>query len=480
MATTDNGKAKAERKHGVLAKHSVFVILLLTLACNTITRGLMGAEPTPTPTHSPTPTLAPTFTPAPTPSAYIPPGCENVPPATVPAATALFKPTPEAAANAPIASDEQQRIFEELVKTVDRVYVYPDFNGKDWGAITTTYRAKIQAGLDTESFYTEMEAMINELGDEHSRFQPPSEVALEDAELSGVNDYVGLGIFVLPLVEKQRLTVLSVFPDSSAEHGGLKPHDSILAVDGVPIVQDGVAYPHRVRGPECSAVVLTVQSPGEPPRDLTFVRYHIVTSLPIDARLVNTTDGSRIGYIFLPTFFDETVSGQVKDALENFGTLDGLIVDNRMNEGGINTVMESILGHFTSGTPGQFASRAETRPLNITADPINNSQTVPLAVLVGEGTVSFGEIFAGVLQDSGRAKLVGQTTLGNVEILHSYYFEDGSRTWIAEETFDPAVSHANWETAGIVPDVEVIAGWDTFTFETDPAVAAAVELLGHK
>ena len=304
-------------------------------------------------------------------------------------------------------------------------------------------------------------------------------MAASDAELSGVNDYVGIGILVQPLIDQGRITVLSVFPDSAAEHGGLKPHDSILAVDGVPIVQDGVAYPHRVRGPECSAVVLSVQSPGQPPRDLTFIRYHIVTSLPIDARLVNTSDGSRIGYLFLPTFFDDTVSGQVKEALNGFGALDGLIIDNRMNEGGASDVLEATLSFFGSGTFGQFASRSATRPLSVTADPVNNSQTVPLGVLEGEDTESFGEVFSGVLQDSGRAKLVGQTTLGNVEILHAYYFEDGSRIWIAEETFDPAVSHANWEAAGIVPDVEVIADWDTFTFETDPAVAAAVELLGH-
>ena len=458
--------------------------LLFTLSCNTVTQIFTPSNTAPVPTVALVETATPAPEALPTESAtspvYVPPSCQGIPMATVPAATALFEPTPVLADNPPIAADVQLSIFEELVDTVERVYVYPDFNGKDWNAITADYRAKVQAGLDTEAFYTEMEALINELGDEHSQFQSPSVVALEDAELMGVNDYVGIGILIQPLIEKERITVLSVFPDSSAEHGGLKSHDSILAVDGVPIVQDGEAFPHRVRGPECSAVVLSVQSPGQPPRDLTFIRYHIVTSLPIDARVVNTTDGSRIGYIFLPTFFDETVSGQVTEALENFGTLDGLIVDNRMNGGGISTVLESILGHVTSGRLGQFVSRAETRPLDITADPINNSQTVPLAVLVGEDTVSFGEIFAGVLQDSGRAKLVGQTTLGNVEILHSYYFEDGSRIWIAEETFDPAVSHANWETAGIVPDVEVIADWDTFTFETDPAVAAAVQLLGHK
>ena len=76
--------------------------------------------------------------------------------------------------------------------------------------------------------------------------------------------------------------------------------------------------------------------------------------------------------------------------------------------------------------------------------------------------------------------LVGQPTLGNVEILHGYKFEDGSNLWIASETFDPTVSHANWELSGLVPDAEAYADWDTFTFETDPAIAAALMLLGHR
>jgi len=85
-----------------------------------------------------------------------------------------------------------------------------------------------------------------------------------------------------------------------------------------------------------------------------------------------------------------------------------------------------------------------------------------------------------VMQDLGRAKLVGKSTLGNVEILHGYSFDDGSRVWIAEERFDPLVSHAHWEGNGIHPDVQAYADWDTFTFETDPAIAAALALWGKK
>jgi carboxyl-terminal processing protease len=457
------------KRFGIIA-----LFLIVTLSCSVFTKA--GERFSPTDTSIPTLTSSPVTL---TPVVYIPPQCEGQPVATLAPDVTSALPTPTLEPNPPITKQEQLKVFDELVSRVNQVYLYPDFNGVDWEAIVADYRSRVENGLDTEAFYTEMVNLITELGDEHSQFQSPAVVAQSDAELSGKNDFVGVGALILPQIEKGQVTILAVFPGSSAEQGGLKQHDSILAADGVPIVEGDEAHVERVRGPECSAVVLTVQSPGEAPREVTFIRNRITAPLPIDARLVPTSDGTRIGYIFLPTFFDETIPGQVRQALEDFGPLDGLILDNRMNGGGSSDVVEPILSYFAEGTLGHFVSRSEERPLEITADPINNSQTVPLVILVGEDTVSFGEIFSGLLQDIGRAKLAGQTTLGNVETLSGYSFSDGSRTWLARERFDPPVSHADWERDGIQPDLEAHADWDTFTFENDPGIAAALILLGH-
>jgi carboxyl-terminal processing protease len=248
-------------------------------------------------------------------------------------------------------------------------------------------------------------------------------------------------------------------------------------IDGQPVTfESGV----RTLGPECTAVVLTVQSPGEAPREVMLVRAAIQGNIPIDARLVPTSDNAKIGYIFIPSFFDETLPRQIEKALKDFGTLDGLILDVRLNGGGSSTVAYPILSFFTRGRLGNFVSRSDSRPLTLRATPVNNSQTVPLVVLVSKDTVSFGEIFAGILRDARGAKIVGETSLGNVEVLHGYDFPDGSVLWIASETFDSAFSDNDWERDGIIPDVEAYAAWDTFTFETDPSIAAALELLGHK
>ncbi|MCI0549819.1 MAG: S41 family peptidase [Anaerolineae bacterium] len=457
-------------------KRIVFGFLILSLlACNYVTQMILPPTPTPTPTL--TPTASPTPTPTPLVPAFIPPECASTPLATIPPETAFAQPTLESEVNADISQGDQLKVLEELAKIVQDVYVYPDYNGKDWNEIQSRYKARIEAGLDTESFYREMQAMIEELQDEHSFFLSPLEVKQTEAELRGEAEFVGVGIYSLPDTERQRLVVISTFPGSPAEHGGIGPHDSILLVDGAPLeLETG----NRLRGPACSAVVVTVQSPGEAPREVMLVRQAIQGGLDIEARLAPTIDGSKIGYIFIPTFFDETIPPQIENALNEFGQLDGLILDVRLNGGGSSSVVDPILEHFVTGMLGRFVSRADSRPMNVDANPIHNSQTVPIVVVVSQDTVSFGEIFAGVLRDSRGAKIVGETSLGNVEVLHGYDFDDGSQVWIASETFFPEQSDENWEQTGIVPDVTAFAEWDTFYFETDPSVAAAITLLGHK
>ncbi|HEU0297508.1 MAG TPA: S41 family peptidase [Anaerolineales bacterium] len=461
-------------------KRIIFGFLILALmACNFVTQLIAPptATPQPTATLTASPTLMPTFTATPLVPAYVPPHCANQPLATVAPHVALAQPTPEVHSNPGVSKTEQLQIFRDMTHIIEEVYVYPDYNGKDWNEIKARYKSKIEVGLDTESFYQEMRSMVYELGDEHSDYLSPIEVEGQDAKLQGETDYVGVGIYGEYNFEKQTFVVFSTIPGSAAEYAGLQSHDSILSVDGLPITEE---LGNRLRGPECSVAVAKVQSPGEAPRDVMLMRYRIDGEIPLEARLVSTTDSSKIGYIFLPSFFDQTLLPQMEQALDQFGELDGLILDLRLNGGGISTIAYPIMSFFTDGQLGAFVSRKESRPLEIEADPIQNSQTVPLTILVGEETASFGEIFAGIMQDSGRAKVVGQTSLGNVEVLNQYRFDDGSILWIASEMFDSAFSDENWEQNGIIPNVEAYADWDTFYFDTDPAILASLELLGHR
>jgi C-terminal processing protease CtpA/Prc len=196
-------------------------------------------------------------------------------------------------------------------------------------------------------------------------------------------------------------------------------------------------------------------------------------------QIITTPDGTRIGYILLITFEDSTVDEQVAAALQEMtaeAPLDGLILDNRMNGGGSSTVFEPMLSYFAGGDLGEYLNHDEQHPLQVKLNDINDSSQVPLVVLVGSETASFGEIFSGILQDLGRAYLIGTITEGNVEILWGYDLADGSQLWLANETFRP-LNHPNqdWEKTGIIPDLTVSGEYDQYTLDNDPAVLAALQ-----
>ncbi|MFC2052808.1 S41 family peptidase [Chloroflexota bacterium] len=368
--------------------------------------------------------------------------------------------------------------------TVNENYLYRDFNGVDWEALNNDYRQRIESGMNDDEFYLAMEEMISKLGDAHSTFFNPEQVAVMDIETESGYDYVGIGVLSTALPERDYITIILTFTGGPAEDAGLQSHDSILEVDGHPIIDEsGIRY-DLLHGTEGSQAILTVQSPGGEPHHVKIVRERITGSIPVPYTTLTTQSGNQIGYILIPTFTNNSIDEQIKAGLSELTSnppLDGLIIDNRQNRGGGSDVFMNSIAYFTSGLLGYFIDRENERPLSVNGENVYGSQEIPLVVLIGHDTVSFGEVFAGILQDIGRAYLIGEQTDGNVEVLHVYDFTDGSRAWIAQETFRPLNRpQQDWEISGIIPDQTIISYWDEVELDTDPAVIAALKYFDKK
>jgi C-terminal peptidase prc len=413
--------------------------------------------------------LPPTATPLPSPT-----------PTSTPTPTAVPSPT-----IAPTASPVHFAVFEDLWTTIRDFYLYPDFNGLDWQAVYNDYYQQISAGFEDEDFYAAMDRMVASLGDDHSFFLDPQRARAEDVGFAGENDYVGIGIVSNAVPERKRVTIVVVFPDSPADRAGLKPHDNIIAVNGTPILDESGFRRDLLRGPAGSEIELTVQTPDQEPRQIVLTRERIQGPLPVPSELLASNSGKQIGYLLLTGFADETIDDQVAQALDELSrdaALDGLIIDNRQNSGGADDIARGVLAYFTSGVLGHFVDRDnEMRPFRVSGSSIEGSNRLPLVILIGPNTVSFGEIFAGILKDSGRAYLIGETTEGNMELLWGYDFPDGSRAWIARERFRPTTHpELDWEQSGIIPDLVLASNWDEVTLGTDPVITAALEHLDRQ
>jgi carboxyl-terminal processing protease len=97
--------------------------------------------------------------------------------------------------------------------------------------------------------------------------------------------------------------------------------------------------------------------------------------------------------------------------------------------------------------------------------------TLPMVVLINEGSASASEIVAGALQDANRAKLVGETTFGTGTVLSTFPLEDGSALLLATEEWLTPAGRVIWHH-GITPDVVV-----TQTLSTLPVLPEAEESL---
>jgi C-terminal processing protease CtpA/Prc len=240
----------------------------------------------------------------------------------------------------PAATRRQLAVLDELVGVVAENYVDPALNGKDWAAIGARYRQAVGAGLDDEAFYAALDLMIAELGDSHSYHESPTEVAEARAALEGQIDFVGIGVLLTPVVGTTHVAAIVVFPDGPAAAAGLRPHDSIVLVDGQdPVDSDGVGRIDLFRGPPGTSVRLSVARPGEAPRELVVERAEIRGGLPIDVCLIASR---RVAYLAIPTLLDRTVPDKVRLVLEALTAdepLAGLVLDNRMNGGGSQGVL---------------------------------------------------------------------------------------------------------------------------------------------
>jgi C-terminal peptidase prc len=442
---------------------------------------LLQAEPTATEalpallltaeTSSPPSELPATIPPSESPT-LPPPPTETATPSQVPTATGP-RPSP---------SPLHLQVFEEIWNTINDNYLYRDFNDLDWNAVREETQQRIAAGMTDEEFYGMLYELIRSLGDEHSIFFDPERARQLDAEFAGEFQYVGIGVIHTPIPERGALSIVLVFPGSPAEQAGLQPHDNILAVDGQPVFDEQGNRRNILRGPEGSTITLDVQTPGQEARQVSVTRASVLTEMPVSHQIITTPAGKRIGYMLIPTFNEEQIDERVAQAIQELAQdapLDGLILDNRHNGGGTSEVMLNTLAYFTNGDVGYFVQRDTQETVRVNGADISGSQSVPLVVLVGDGSASFGEVFAGILKDLGRATIIGQQTDGNVELLQVYDFVDGSRAWIAAATFRPLNNpDQNWEATGIIPDTLVPGRWDEFTFQNDPAIQAALQFLG--
>jgi carboxyl-terminal processing protease len=374
--------------------------------------------------------------------------------------------------------EHQTRTFDGLWKVFSENYIYYETANVNWDVIRDEYLARINEGLANEEFIALMRELESDLPIGSLTYQSRAERI--EADTTDFSIYEGIGAFVgFQAEDEPHMVILDVIEGSPAEAAGIKPHDSIFAIDGSPVLlEEGIDAVNRVRGPSGTTVTLSIKTPGRDERSVEVTRAQLISTGKLEAYQIDDTN---FGYVLFPPI---TYDGLLEDlliAMQGFTsnkTLEGLILDLRVAGSARGWPLEELLTLFHNGGVGEFYNSAQQeQAVSVEGQDLYSSQSVPLIILVGSHTSGFPEILAASLQANERATIVGETTPGSVETTSSFYLLDGSRIFVETASFRlPNGDEVG--TSGVQPDVPVALGWDEVVPTDDPVFLTALQLLG--
>ncbi len=270
-----------------------------------------------------------------------------------------------------------------------------------------------------------IDGMLAVLGDQHTRYLPPEQQAHEQESMNG--EFQGIGAYVEEV--EGSIVIVSPIEGSPAEVAGLQPGDILRQADGIDLTgMSADEAASLVRGPAGTTVILVVE------RDGTILTLEIMRDLVQVASVRGEMLDNGIAYVRLSRFGGRTTQ-ELEEMLNDLMAQEptGLILDLRRNPGGGLTTVVDVADEFLDEgvvLVERFGNGEETI---YDSDDGGLATTVPMVILVDEGSASASEVLAGALRDRGRAILIGQTTFGKgtVQTWRELSNEGGIRLTIA-------------------------------------------------
>ena len=363
--------------------------------------------------------------------------------------------------------------------------------GQDFGVLEEIYRILREdfvnpAMVDPERLRAgAINGLLQALGDPHTVYIDPQSYSLGIDIISGTFQGIGAQVEQDPVT--RQIVIVTPFRNSPAEKAGIRAGDVLRAVDGESTEGWSVVQAvQRIRGPEGSEVTLTIRHRDGAEEDITIVRATIVVPTVFtnvgdrpDLEL-NDAEGrpvSDIAYIEIQQITEQTVrdlAGVLRRA-EDDG-YKALILDVRRNPGGGLDATIRLADMFLDEGLILTQVDREGRETAYEARSGGEALSIPLAVLMGQGSASGAEVLAGALRDHQRAKLIGETTFGKGSVNQLRPLSDGGALY---------VTTARWltpngdqiEGVGLAPDIEVKLTEDDLALQRDSQLFAAIDYL---
>lgn len=383
------------------------------------------------------------------------------------------------------AQNPQLDAFDELWTGIETSFPSTDSQQLSWGVIKQRYRKKIAAVYSPSAMANLINVMFAEMGISHMKLSSDDSITHETRTQSGTG-YLGFDLHWI----NDHWYVQSLDPSSNAAQAGLANGDELLALNGRVIPSQSSRFSMEVlmgvkrklfgktgekvkvthldaQGKQKTVTVECISWPGA-----WSAPFGNMPSIPI--RFVNETVRNVKVLRFSNWVMD--INQQILQGLQEAKDCSGLVIDLRGNTGGLGFMANGIAGRLSDKAFSMGSMFLKKGNINFYVHPQANPYMGEIVVLIDQFSASTSEIFAIGLQESDRALIVGNTSMGAalpskfVKLDNGLIFQQAIATLISSKG-------RQIEGNGVDPDYSIYKKKDDLIHGRDPVLSFALDWI---
>lgn len=353
------------------------------------------------------------------------------------------------------------RVFDSVWSLVADKQFDPTHAGVDWTESGRKFGPLAAAAPDKKTLYQVINDMLEPLHDSHTHALTPEQA---DERHTEIRARTGFSMTRLG----GQWAVAEVLPGSPAEQGGVQRGWLVIARNGHPL---GERNDFRAQDGEVA--------------QWEFVDAHdrpvklALTARPLSMKPRQEARELDGGIVYLRfDAFDGADRRWLGEQLRAHRDAPGVIIDLRQNPGGETFSLGITVGEFFDHAVdcGTFVSRSGSRDIKNSWQLGSAHYAGRVAILIDGATASAAEIFSAVLQDHGRATLIGRKSAGALLASWFYVLPDGGELQLSREDYF-APKGRRIEGKGIEPDIKVERTLADLRAGRDADVEVALKVL---
>lgn len=360
------------------------------------------------------------------------------------------------------SSQQKVRIVQRIGRLLNSKAFAFNADFSRWPQLIEPRQAALEAANSHLDFEQELQQALNAFSISHLNIDPPHKArSFRRGEAWGPGFH--------GIKNPHGFLVLHVAPGSPAHEIGIRKLDVITSIDGQPIAQASDLY----RLPGKKARIAWRRGHASFEKQITFARFN--RKVPSSMRWINDD----VALIRIDSFgWDAYKWMRVGRFFKEARHAEAIVIDLRGNPGGLVFYGRHLAGQLLPRHQpysieikrrhyrNYLAANGPDAPLDLDALADFGTPRYPfrfplsfrppyqgkVAILIDGFSASAADLFPAVMQEYGRAKIVGNTTSGSLLVAWTFRLGDGYRLYAPiAETLTPQGKRI--ESQGIHPDV---------------------------